>query len=48
MTTLMIGVEDENLDQAIHLVEDNCNFVADQNGRCATLFVLKVDQFIQI
>ena len=48
MTTLMIGVEDEKVDQAIHLVGDNCNSAAVQNGRCATLFVLKVDQFIQI
>ena len=48
MTTLMIGVEDEKVDQAIHLVGDNCNSAAYQNGRCATLFVLKVDQFVQI
>jgi uncharacterized protein YaaQ len=48
MTTLMIGVEDEKVDQAIHLVGDNCASAANQNERCATLFVLKVDQFIQV
>ncbi|MCK4726752.1 MAG: cyclic-di-AMP receptor [Anaerolineales bacterium] len=48
MTTLMIGVEDEKVDQAIHLVGDNCNSAANQNVHCATLFVLKVDQFVQI
>jgi uncharacterized protein YaaQ len=48
MTTLMIGVEDEKVDQAIHLVGDNCTSAGNQNERCATIFVLKVDQFIQI
>ncbi|MBE9475171.1 MAG: cyclic-di-AMP receptor [Chloroflexi bacterium] len=48
VTTLMIGVEDEKVDQAIHLVGDHCSSEADHNGRCATLFVLKVDQFVQV
>jgi uncharacterized protein YaaQ len=48
MTTLMIGVEDEKVDDAIHLVGDQCQPAASQNARCATLFVLKVDQFLQV
>ena len=48
MTTLMIGVEDDKVDQVINIAGDHCNKVADQYGRCATLFVLEVDQFIQV
>jgi len=49
MTTLMIGVKDEKVDEAIHLVGDMCTPGADSPGtRCATLFVLNVDQFIQV
>lgn len=48
MTTLMIGVEDEKVNQAIQLVGDNCTSAAGLNERCATIFVLKVDQFVQI
>ncbi len=48
MTTLMIGVEDESVDRVISIVGDHCNSMVDQYGRCATLFVLEVDQFIQV
>jgi uncharacterized protein YaaQ len=48
MTTLMIGVEDDKVDQVVNIVGDHCNEVADQYGRCATLFVLGVNQFIQV
>ena len=48
MTTLMIGVEDEKVDHAIHLVGDQCKPDTSQNAHCATLFVLKVDQFLQV
>jgi uncharacterized protein YaaQ len=44
----MIGVEDEKVDQAIQLVGDKCAPNSRTNVRCATLFVLKVDQFIQV
>ena len=48
MTTLMIGVEDEKVDDAIHLVGDQCQPATSPNASCATLFVLKVDQFLQV
>jgi len=49
MTTLMIGVEDEKVEEAIQLVGDMCTPSASDIGtRCATLFVLNVDQFIQV
>ncbi len=48
MTTLMIGVEDENVDPVIKIVGDHCHSTADQYRRYATLFVLNVDQFLQV
>ncbi|UCD97501.1 MAG: cyclic-di-AMP receptor [Chloroflexota bacterium] len=48
MTTLMIGIEDEKVDQVVHIIGDECGHISDQYGRCATLFVLNVDNFIQV
>jgi uncharacterized protein YaaQ len=48
MTTLMIGVEDEKVDQAIYLVGDKCTPSNNLNARCATMFVLNVDQYLQV
>jgi uncharacterized protein YaaQ len=47
-TTLMIGVEDEKVDQAISVVEDQCAPNSDPGARCATLFVLNVEHFSQV
>jgi uncharacterized protein YaaQ len=48
MTTLMIGVEDEKVDEAIQLVRDTCVPITLPGMRCATLFVLNVEEFIQV
>lgn len=48
MTTLMIGVEDDLVDEAVNLVGDRCLSASESGIRCATLFVLNVDQFIQV
>ena len=48
MTTLMIGVEDEKVDEAIQLVRDTCEPITLPGMRCATLFVLNVEEFIQV
>jgi len=48
MTTLMIGVEDEKVDQAILLVEEACEPATYQNTHNATMFVLNVDQYLQV
>jgi uncharacterized protein YaaQ len=48
MTTLMIGVEDEKVDEAIQLVRDTCVPITQPGMRCATLFVLNVEEFIQV
>lgn len=47
-TTLMIGVEDEKVDQAIQIVSEICTPNIDPSNRCATLFVLNVEQFSQV
>jgi uncharacterized protein YaaQ len=48
LTTLMIGVEDEKVDQAIQIIKDQSSTVSNSNQRSATVFVLDVDQFIQV
>jgi uncharacterized protein YaaQ len=47
-TTLMIGVEDNKLDQAIQIIKDNTSSPADSTERKATLFVLNIVNFVQI
>jgi uncharacterized protein YaaQ len=44
----MIGVEDEKVDEAIQLVRDTCVPITLPGMRCATLFVLNVEEFIQV
>jgi uncharacterized protein YaaQ len=46
-TTLMIGVDDEKVNQAIQIVKDNSSSPEDKSQRKATLFVLNVVNFIQ-
>jgi uncharacterized protein YaaQ len=48
VTTLMIGVEDEKVDQAIQLVREACDPAIYQNTHNATMFVLNVDQYLQV
>lgn len=48
MTTLIIGVEDEQVDDAITTVGDNCSPTMEPAIRRATLFVLNVEKFSQI
>jgi uncharacterized protein YaaQ len=47
-TTLMVGVEDGKVDQAIQIIQDNCAPVVDPSQKRATLFVVKVDRFTQV
>lgn len=46
--TMMVGVEDEKVDQAIQVLHENCSPSPDPNQRRATLFVLDVARFDQI
>ena len=47
MTTLMIGVEDENLEDVIDNVRDIC-LPSEDGEHCTTLFVLNVKQFTHV
>ncbi len=46
--TMMVGVEDDKVDQAIQVLHENCSPAVDPNQRRATLFVLDVARFDQI
>lgn len=47
-TTLMIGVEDEMVDQAIELIRQNSAAPVDPGMKRATLFVLNVSDYVQV
>jgi uncharacterized protein YaaQ len=47
-TTLMIGVEEDMVDQAFQIVREVCAPVVETGIRRATLFVLNVDRFTQV
>jgi uncharacterized protein YaaQ len=46
-TTLMIGLEDDQVENALGIIRANCAPPADPGTKRATIFVVKVDQFIQ-
>ena len=46
-STLMIGVEDSNVDQAIQIIAEKCPPSVEPMLRRATLFVLNVEHFEQ-
>lgn len=45
-TTLLIGVEDEQLETALDTIRKNCTPASEPGAKRATIFVLKVDQFV--
>ncbi len=45
-STLMIGVEDEQVPQALEIIRSNCAPATDPNQKRGIIFVLKVDQYI--
>lgn len=47
-TTLMVGVEDEKLKQALEIIKSNLSPPTDPGIHRATLFVLDVEHFVQI
>ena len=48
MSTLMIGIEDEQVDAAIEAIRQNTTPSVEPGMRRATLFVLPVENFTQI
>ncbi len=47
-STLLVGVEDEQVDTALNLIRKNCKKPEKSKEKRATIFVLKVDQFTQL
>jgi uncharacterized protein YaaQ len=48
MITLIIGFEDENVEDVIDNVTEICLPVSEDGDHCTTLFVLDVKQFKQV
>ena len=46
-STLMIGVEDASVDEAIQIINNNCTPSVEPMQKRATLFVLNVEHFEQ-
>lgn len=47
-STLMIGAEDERVDEAIRILDEHCLPTIEPTTRRATVFVLNVEHFEQI
>lgn len=45
-TTLLIGLEDEQVETALQIIRTNCSPATESDARRATIFVVKVDQFV--
>jgi uncharacterized protein YaaQ len=45
-TTLLIGLEDEQVDQALEIIRKNCTAPTESGRNRATIFVVKVDHFV--
>jgi len=44
--TLLIGLEDEQVDSAIEIIRQGCSPATDSETRRASIFVLNVNQYI--
>ena len=47
-STLLIGVEDDQVDAALEIIRSNCKKPEKTDEKRATIFVLKVDKFTQL
>ena len=47
-STLLVGVEDDQVEEALELVRKSCKKPDQEGEKRATIFVLKVDQFTQL
>lgn len=46
--TLLIGLDDDQVDTAIQIIRDTCSISTDPNLKKATIFVLNVAKHIQL
>lgn len=47
-TTLMIGVAEDHLEEAIHIIRQSCSLGVEKETKRATLFVINVSNYEQI
>ncbi len=47
-STLLIGVEDDQVEKALDVIRNNCKKPDESQERRATIFVLNVNQFMQL
>ena len=47
-STLLIGVEDDQVDQALEIIRENCKKPQKTDEKRATIFVLNVHKFTQL
>jgi len=47
-STLMIGVDDQKVDEAIQVIRDSTTSTGEQGSKRGTLFVINVEHFSQI
>lgn len=47
-STLLIGVEDEEVDAALEIIRENCKKPEKSGEKRATIFVLNVNKFTQL
>ena len=45
-TTLLIGLEDDQVDAALDVIRKTCALPAEPGAKRATIFVVKVDRFV--
>ena len=45
-TTLLIGLDDEQVNSALDIIRNNCSTPPEPNAKRATIFVVKVDRFV--
>lgn len=45
-STLLIGLDDEQVDPAMEIIRKNCSPATDSETRRASIFVLKVNQYV--
>jgi uncharacterized protein YaaQ len=46
-TTLLIGLDDDRVENALQVIRQSCAPPPESDAKRATIFVLKVDKFIQ-
>ncbi|NIM95266.1 MAG: hypothetical protein GTO18_16330 [Anaerolineales bacterium] len=47
-TTLLIGTEDESVDDVLNIIRETCSEIVEEGQRRATIFVLDVEEYQQL